>query len=504
MEIDLSTFHFLRPWWLLGVPLTVLLWWAGRGERGSIARASSIAANLLPYLIVKTPGNRGPRPIDWLASVLAITAIAAAGPAWQRDQPEFLDNVAPLMVAVRLGPSMNSADIPPTRLDAAKQLMRDLAVRRSGAKTGVLAYAGSSHLVLPPTDDASLLDLFAQALSSDLIAREGLDTAGAISLAAQVLAAERAGGTLLLLTDSADPSERESVHERAQAAPDMQVLVMAVGQIGLDTNALQDLARATVAPLGSLTGTDDDLQWIGLHAQHHFQAVQDAKSGIVLWKDAGYWLCWPLALLGFFGVRRGWSVTWTPVVLAAIVLATPLDTRANGLTDAFFTADQQGRMAFERGNYREAAALFRDPYWKGRAAYEAGDYRAALVVFSTMETAEGHFYVGNTQTRLRQYDAAIAAYDEALKLEPKWEPATVNREIVQRLIAAMSQEEQTGQNEQPDQTIVDKTAQAGQMSSVEVAQATSEEMWLRNLTLSPARFLRSRFAVEDALAERRP
>ncbi|CAB3708876.1 hypothetical protein LMG3458_03096 [Achromobacter deleyi] len=500
MDVDLSAFHFLRPWWLLGLLAAALAGWSGRGDRVAAGRGSRIAPALLPYLLVRTPGSRGPRPIDALAALLAVGSLAAAGPAWQRDQPDFLDNVAPLIVAVALGPSMDGSDVPPSRLEAAKHLVRDLAARRAGAKTGLIAYAGSSHLVLPPTDDTHLLDLFAQALASDLIGPQGRDAAGAIGLAAQVLAAERAGGTLLLLTDGADASRFGAVRQRAQQAEDLQVLVMAVGQTGLDQAALRGLASAAGAPLGSLTRSPDDLDWISLHAQQHFQAVQDVRSGAIHWRDAGYWLCWPLALLALLAVRRGWNVGWTAAVVLAVSLGAPADTRANPLADAFLTADQQGRLAFDQGHYDEAAQRFQDPYWKGRAAYQAGDYPTALAAFSKVDSAEGRFYVGNTQTRLRQYDAALAAYDRALALAPGWDAAVVNRGIVQRLLAAMTQEAQGDVAERPDQTIADQSARQGQKTAAPVAQAASEEQWLNNLTLSPARFLRGRFAVEDAAA----
>nr|WP_314355811.1 VWA domain-containing protein [uncultured Achromobacter sp.] len=504
MDIDLSAFHFLRPWWLLGLLAAAWAWWLRRGQADAAARASRISPALLPYLIVRSPGSRGPRPIDALALILAIGSVAAAGPAWHRDQPEFLDNVAPLIVAVALGQSMDGADLPPTRLEAAKLLIRDLAARRAGAKTGLIAYSGTSHLVLPPTDDTNLLDLFTQALASDLIGTQGRDAAGTIALAAQVLKAERAGGTLLLLTDSADAGSLDAVRQRAQAAADLQVLVMAVGQSGLDKDALQGLASAAGAPLGSLSGTPDDLDWITLHAQQHFQAVQDAQSGAIHWKDAGYWLCWPLALLALLAVRRGWNVAWTAAVLIAVSVGLPAESRASPLADAFLTADQQGRLAFDNGRYEEAAARFQDPYWKGRAAYQAGRYADALAAFSKLETPEGAFYVANTQTRLRQYDAALDAYDRALQLRPGWEAAMVNRGIVQRLLAAMGQEQQGQQAEPPDQTIADKTAKAGKMVDAPAAQAASEDVWLRNLSLSPTRFLRSRFAIEDAAAGGRP
>ncbi|WP_155018426.1 VWA domain-containing protein, partial [Bordetella pertussis] len=99
--------------------------------------------------------------------------VAAAGPAWQRDEPAYLDNVAPLIVALDLSASMDGADVPPTRLEAARRVLRDLAARRAAARTGLIAYAGS-----------------AQALATGLIERPGRDADGAIALAAQALAAE--------------------------------------------------------------------------------------------------------------------------------------------------------------------------------------------------------------------------------------------------------------------------------------------------------------------------
>ncbi len=498
--MDLSAFHFLRPWFLLGVALAVALWAAGRAQRAGAGRDSGIAPALLPYLLVHTAGSRGLRPLDLLAVMLALGSVAAAGPAWQRDEPDFLDNVAPLVVAVDLSATMDATDVPPSRLEASKQTLRDLAARRAGSKMGLIAYAGSSHLVLPPTDDRDLLDLFIQALSTDLIDRDGRDVPGVIDLAAQVLSAERAGGTLLIMTDGAPAPD--AVRERAKAASHLQILVMAVGrsaqQGGIDETALRGLAQAAGASLGSLTGTPDDLDWVTLHAQKHFNAVQDDMGDPAHWKDAGYWLCWPLALLALLGLRRGWRVPWQACLLAAVFAATPPPAHAASLADAFLTPDQQGRMAFEHGDFGEAAGHFRDPYWKGRAAYAAGDYEVALTAFSQQTTPEAYFYVGNTQVRLHRYDAALAAYDRALALKPGWQPAVVNRGIVTRLLAAMSQEQQDGQSEPPDQSMADKTAKSGQMATVQVPQAASEDVWLRTLNLSPARFLRGKFAAQDS------
>lgn len=520
MEIDLSAFHFLRPWWLLALPAAALLLWLRRAEGGRAGWHSAIAPALLPYLIVNTQGSRGPRPAQLLAALLALGGIAAAGPTWQQDRPAFLDNLAPLIAAVDLSPSMDAADVPPSRLAAVQHKLRDLLARRAGAKTGLIAYAGSAHLVLPPTDDPALLDMFVQALSTELIAAPDKDAAGAIALAASVMQSGQAGGTLVLITDGADAAQLPAV-ERLARKNSFQILVWAAGTesggavrdakgqprmdaqgkpvLGdFDADGLKRLAQAARAPLGSLTLNDDDLDWVTQHAQRHFQEVQDADKPLH-WKDAGYWLCWPLALLALAGLRRGWNVNWTAGLLIAWgagLYAPPAD--AGPLADAFFTRDQQGRWAYEHQRYAQAAALFQDPYWKGRAAYDAGDYQTALAAFARLDTPEGAFYLGNTQARLHSYAAALAAYDQALRQRPAFPEASANRALVVKLLAAAEAEQEDDDSQKPDDISLDNDKGGGKMTQVPVALAPSDDLWLRNLSLSPGGFLRQKFAIEDA------
>lgn len=520
MEVDLSAFHFLRPWWLLAIPAAALLLWLRRERGGSSSLHAMIAPALLPYLVVNTPGSRGPQPAHLLAALLVLGGVAAAGPTWQQDRPAFLDNQAPLIAAVDLSASMDAADVPPGRLEAVKHKLHDLLARRAGARMGLIAYAGSAHLVLPPTDDAAMLGMFIGALSTDLIAAPGKDAAGAIALAASIMQAEQSGGTLVLITDGADASQFAEVERLARANP-FQILVWAAGArnggvvrdakgqprldatgkpvLGdFDAEGLKRLAQAARAPLGSLALNDDDLDWVILHAQRHFQEVQDAGK-VVHWKDAGYWLCWPLALLALAGLRRGWNVNWTAGLLMACTagLYTP-PANAGALADAFFTPDQQGRWAYEHQRFAQAAALFNNLYWKGRAAYDAGDYQTALAAFAKLDTPEAAFYLGNTQARLRNYGAALAAYDHALGLRPGFPEARANRELVARLLAAAQAEQEDDDTQKPDDVSLDNDKGAGKMTEVAVAQAASEDLWLRNLNLSPGGFLRQKFAIEDA------
>lgn len=496
MDIDLSALHFLRPWWLLLIPLALLLAWAWRqlgDERGRFH--GMIAGHLLRHLIVTPTDNAWVQPIHVLVATLMLGALAVAGPSWEQDRPPFLDNQAPLILAVDLSASMNNNDIAPTRLEAAKHKLHDLVNRRHGARIGLIAYAGSAHLVLPATDDPALLDSFVQALSSQLISRQGKDLPGVIDIAKDLPGADKDPGTLVLVTDGADLTQLPEVGKRLDQQ-DLQLLILAVNSQA--DASLKQLAEATDAPLGSLTADDDDLDWIELHAQKHFQAVNPDQQNLQ-WKDAGYWLIYPLLVLVLLSLRRGWSLNWSAALLLTLSGVLPgQPAQASSFSDAFFTADQQGRWAYEHHHLQQAVEHFQDPYWKGLAAYALGDYANAQAAFARVTSASGYFYQGNSYVRLFKFDEAIAAYQQALALQPDFPQASANL----TLSKALQKDYQDAQNKapqvKPDQIQYDGKPGQGKSQPVQNAAAASDEQWLHNLNTSPARFLQQKFSLEDA------
>jgi len=520
MEINLSDLHFLRPaWLLLGLfaAFLPLLWRRGRDLQRRLR--GQIAEHLLAHLLVTPEDHQRLRPVHGLCALLILGAIAAAGPTWEQDRPDFLENRAALIVAVDLSPSMDASDVQPTRLEAVKHKLHDLIQRRAGARTALIAYAGSAHLVLPATDDPALLDTFIQALNTGLIDKPGKNVGAVVEQAKRLLDAEKTPGTLLLLTDGADTAQLDELDQRLHGSA-LQVLVLAVGNVdggviqsangqprsdangrpvlgSFDQAALKQLASAVDAPLGSLTLNNDDLDWIELHAQRHFQ-TSSAEQRELHWKDAGYWLCWPLLLLALFNVRKGWSVNWLPALALAAGLGWPAaPAQANALTDAFFTRDQQGRWAFEHDHLPQAAALFVDPYWKGVAAYHAADYDLALATFARLDTPQAYFYLGNIYVRRFKFDQAISAYTQALKLQPQFPEATTNLALAQALLKDTESAEQNAPKTKPDEVKFDKAPGKGQSKAIKTEQAASDALWLHNLTTSPANFLKQKFRLQD-------
>ncbi|MEC5398040.1 VWA domain-containing protein [Uliginosibacterium sp. H1] len=540
VDINLAAFHFLRPLWLLLVPAALLLLWLWRRATDQRRRwRDVIAPHLLERMLVSDAAGWRLRPAHLVAASLCVIGVAAAGPTWQKEPPPFTDDKAPMIVALDLSRSMDATDIPPTRLERSKQKVRDLMKLRAGSRTGLVVYAGTAHMVLPPAEDPALMELFLAALDTRMMPRSGKNARAALDEAERLLRKETAAGTVVFITDGFDQAQIAGFARQVQASRH-QVLVLAAGteqggpirtpdgRVALDAGgrpvqgtfdgaALRRLSDEADVPLASLTLDEDDVEWVQRRARRHMEEAQE-KDAEVRWREFGYYLCFPIALLAALGFRRGWVLRWTACLLLGIALAQPQPAwAADGsaaatqvkqwFMDALLTPDQQGRWHFEHGNYPAAAAHFRDPMWQGRAYYRAGDYNAALTAFARLDSAEAFFMMGNCYAQLHLYPQSIVAYDHALAARATFPEASANRKLVASLIPKEKKDDggEEGPDLPPDQIKFDNKDGKGKEKQVDMAalRKQSAELWMRNLKVSPADFLRQKFQIEAARPEPR-
>jgi Ca-activated chloride channel family protein len=125
-------------------------------------------------------------------------------------------------------------------------------------------------------------------------------------------------GSIVLVADSVDPALAdaiESVHE--QEAVEIHVYAVAAGPEvvppagsppapALDEGAMRAVARAGGGALVSITPDDSDVRLLGARVQRSIASapVQEGER----WKDAGYFLVWPLLLIMLPAFRRGGGV----------------------------------------------------------------------------------------------------------------------------------------------------------------------------------------------------
>ncbi|MBW2367167.1 MAG: VWA domain-containing protein [Deltaproteobacteria bacterium] len=531
-DLEMFThFHFLRPGWLLMILPALILVRYFFGHRAPETKwRKVIAPHLLAHLVVTGgKGNRfKPTRVFMIQSILI--ALAMAGPTWQRSPSPFAEDLAPLAIVLDLSVSMDQTDIQPSRLERAKQKIHDLLQLRSGSRTGVIAYSGSSHTVIPLTDDRLVIENLLFAVRTDMMPRRGKAPARTIPLIEKMFQEITVPGTILVITDGASPEGRDAFSRYCETARH-QLIVYGMGRahrdesrtrtdeknpfgdafIPLATKELAALAKACQGVYQAVTPDKSDMKRISRRIDYHFTSAQD---GTRPWIDAGYYFLFPVALLTALFFRRGWTLTW---IVAGILLAMPgAPSQAYAadhiLMDLWLTPDQQGRYYFEKGDYTTAADRFEDPLWKGVSFYMNENFETAAALFARIESREGFFNLGNALAHGRHYVHAVAAYSRVLAIKPDHAGATGNIRILQGIIDEINRvsESQVPEGNDHSKELGDaplraQGAEKRVFGKKDVQQYSAEqilndpelnEIWMRQVQQDPSRFLQLKFQMQ--------
>lgn len=555
---SLLALHWHRPWALWGLLAALLLLAWGRRTGGGAVPRGVIDAALLPHLLVQGGRAGWLRPGDTLAAALACFSLALAGPAWQREPAPLALEQAPLMVVLDLSDAMDAADLPPSRLDRARAKLQRLLLERGDAPTGLVVYAGSAHLVLPPTADRGVLAGYLDALATSLMPNAGNAPAEGLALAIEWANRAAAPGTLLVLTadwPGADLAPTQTLLQGSRhrlvvwamgtpeggplRTPEGRLRTDAQGrslQARLDVAGLNAMRERTGADLVAVTPDDSDLARVqALIARHRADAVEQDPSR--RWLDRGPLFIWPGLLALLWSFRRGWTLRGAAPA-AAVLLATagamltlgaprPAWAQAAPGVDAgvdagirttlqqrfigwWLTPDQQGRWWLERGEPARAALHFTDPFWRGLARARAGQWQAAADDFARVDLAAAWFNQAQMLARLGRYPDAVAAYDQALLRRPGWPEAVADRERVRGLIPLPPPADDEASDRPPGDG---EGSEPGRRARIKagpprpLTEAEMTELWLQRLDTSPAGFLQRKFALqlrEPAKGDRTP
>ena len=158
---------FSWPWALLALlvlPLVAGVWWLTRRRRKrATVRVTSMA------LVRSAAGGRSRWrrrvPAALLVAGLAVLAVGAARP--QVSVPQASSN-ATIMLALDVSGSMCSTDVKPNRITAAEQSAGGfITSQEGGPRIGLVAFAGTAVVLVPPTTDTQQLLTALRGLSVD-------------------------------------------------------------------------------------------------------------------------------------------------------------------------------------------------------------------------------------------------------------------------------------------------------------------------------------------------
>jgi Ca-activated chloride channel family protein len=178
--IELGSFAFLRPWWLLALPALAIALRVTRQRRAGLGDwARAVDPHLLDAMLKRQGAAMGAprnRAILW---AVALVALALSGPAIERGDTKQFRNLDATLIVLDVS---NGAGLP--QAVAAAQFL----LAQSGARQmGLLLYAGDAYLASPLTNDAAALSALLFAVDDHTVPDGGARPERALALARRVL-----------------------------------------------------------------------------------------------------------------------------------------------------------------------------------------------------------------------------------------------------------------------------------------------------------------------------
>jgi Ca-activated chloride channel family protein len=432
--------------------------------------------------------------------------VALARPQYGNHWVEVKRKGIDILIGIDVSRSMLVKDINPNRLERAKLAVRDFVARLEGDRVGLLPFAGTSFLMCPLTTDYDAFNASLNALDVNTIPSGGTDIGAAVRGAVKALTNEANHKILILVTDGEDLSDDGlKAAEEAKAAK-MTVYTIGVGtpkgeliplpgeQPGkfvqdksgkfvtsrLDENSLTRIAEITgglYVPLGNMGQGFDTIY------RQKLALVPKEEHGERKRKVPIERFPWPLGaavlLLSADFLITGRKSSWAlrlpfiktagrrkeqSAVLGLLLVSLIWSAPANA---------SEGEVLFKAGNYEQAIQHYQEMLKKnpddptlhfnlGDALYRNKKYEQAVAEFnnglktndlslqakSYYNRGNGQYFMGTAAEKtdpehtMKLWQQALDSYKAAIALQPDDKEAVHNRELVEKKLEQLKEQEQ--------------------------------------------------------------
>ena len=441
-------FVFLRPWWLLLLLLGPLLAFAIT-RRGSDSWAAVCDPLLLRHLVCGGSNTSVMLVRIFIVATWMLAILALAGPAWDREKTDLFENLDATVVVLDLSQSMNSTDLLPSRFERARYKSIDLIENQKSRATGLVVFAGSAFDVVPVSDDVATLTHLIQSMQTSMMPVQGSRASLGIERAQNLL--EGSGyqsGSVVLITDGVDSAAVNAAKTLRKngyslsvigvgtesgapiIAPNGDFLKDANGNPVTTTVNFSALAKLAAAGGGTFsTITDEVSAAVPQGSQFAVDTTgTDELATTAQWKDRGPYLLIFLVPLAAFLYRRGW------LLVIAVFLIFPAQQSFAFDWSYIWQRPDQRAAASVRAEKFDTQILQKFPQWNGIALYRKKEFSRAAEEFSHSDSAESIYNRGNALAMSGNFSEAADQYEAALQIDPNFEDALFNLDIVRQLL----------------------------------------------------------------------
>ncbi len=293
----MMAFQLLRPWALLLLPVAVLVLVLSLQSQDTLRGWRKQVERPLFELLRVGTGQHARLELLRLGLFALFGIVALSAPVWRLAPSPFAQDESVIVVVLDCSEKMVPPGQEPSLLLQAQLKLEDLLERRGGGKTALIAYAGTAHLVLPATEDSSVILEMAREVSPEIMPRPGRNVEAALLQAAQALG-DRPGSVLLITDEVEDSAEVLAQTWKSLGAPDLQFYSMRSPV----SASMRTAARSLQASLVTVTPDARDVEELQRGFSPSLRSVADDEAA--LWQEDGWWLLLPAALFFVLGFRR--------------------------------------------------------------------------------------------------------------------------------------------------------------------------------------------------------
>ena len=275
----IDNFIFANPWWLLGIPLLLPLFFI-IGKKGSPTSITYSSLSILVSLGEKPKRYWGGFSFTSLLTILAIACalIALARPQIKNEFSEQKASGIDIIIAFDISFSMEIQDFfinkrRAKRITASKAATESFIKQRPNDRIGIIAFSGRPYVTSPITLEHDWLVDKLHELNPNMIKEQGTAIGSAIAASATRLNDREAKSkVVIVVTDGSNNAGRIEPIEAAKHASTLGIKIYSIGigtengrlpssfqaqpQQEFDTKTLKEIAQITGGEFFRVKNTD--------------------------------------------------------------------------------------------------------------------------------------------------------------------------------------------------------------------------------------------------------
>lgn len=392
-------------------------------------RVSCVVSEMRPYMMTRLRGCNEFffHFLPVLGLVLGVFALA--GPTWEKyvdEQPERQT----ISLVINMPETCLASDMAQMKV-AVYHLLDFLQDSLRGERVSLSVQSGSSHLLLPYTDDYRLVRTYTKFIEPGIMPVRGDDLE---SIASVVLPPETTSfHTVIYVTPSMSVEKAGRWNDLKLSSGYKVALVMGKN----DATKFADIIHVGVNNEGIRTVEMLRKQKAGEKIRE--AALRDSTR----WKDKGYILCIPVTLLLLPLFLRSRQSVFMLFSLLSLTSCTYTGKMWN---------DAQVNFYLQKGDTSRAINVSNDPFRRGILWGMLKEYGNASGEFAQDTTCEALYNRGLSVYRGGYFLEARSILKEVEKKKPEWEFVREDLRVIEKLIASgvvesLMQEKRNGNDE---------------------------------------------------------